>query len=373
MTLTNISITSRKIIRYGIYFIVFLIVGRIFLSTGIKIYKKLFPAPPPEPTVKYGRLTNIPFPDNGIKSTFTYILETADGVLPTNIPTQAKVYFMPKTSPNLLSLDAAKSKAAALGFNTNVQQITDTVYRFKNPDYPVNLQMNIIAETFSISYDLVSDKSPIDLTPPVAEIAASNFRSFLSDADMLPADLTGTVTHDFLKITNGQLVSALSLSEANFVKINLFRKDYDGLPSVTGNPNQANVWAIMSGAARQGQRIIASEYHYHSVDESQFSTYPIKTPSEAFAELQNGRAFIANAGLNTSGSSLKVRHIYLAYFDPNSITEYFQPIYVFEGDNGFVAYLPAVTSEYYDTGMTVSTPATATPTDSTISGNTSNQ
>ncbi len=361
MTLTSISITSRKIIRYGIFFIIFLIVGRIFLSAGVKIYKKLFPAPPPEPTVKYGRLTKIPFPNNGIDSTFTYVLETVDGNLPTDIPTQAKVYFMPKTSSNLLSLDMAKNKAAALGFNADIQQVSDTLYRFKNPDYPVSLQMNIIAETFSISYDLVSDTSPIDLTPPIAEVAASNFKSFLSGADMLPEDLTGIVTHDFLKVSNGQLVSALSLSEANFVKVNLFRKNYDNLPSVTGNPNQANVWAIISGAARQGQRIIASEYHYHSVDESQFSTYPIKTPSEAFTELQNGKAFIANTGLNTNGSSLKVRHIYLAYFDPNSITEYFQPVYVFEGDNGFIAYLPAVTSEYYDTSGNTSPTPTTTP------------
>ncbi len=346
-TLTSISITSRKIIRYGIYFIVFLIVGRILLNAGIGIYKKLFPAPPPAPTVKYGRLTTIPFPKNGITAKLTYTLETPDGGLPTNMPSQAKVYFMPKTSASLLSLDAAKSKAAALGFGANAQQVSDTIYRFKNLSFPSTLQMNIITETFSISYDLAADKTPIDFRPPVAEVAASEFRSFLSGANMLPADMTGPVTHDFLKISNGQLVSAMSLSEANFVKINLFRKNYDDLPAMTGNPNQANVWAIISGAGNINKKIIASEYHYHSVDETQYSTYPIKTASEAFTELQNGQAFIASLGLNKDGGSLKIRRIYLAYFDPDVITEYYQPIYVFEGDNGFIAYLPAVTAEYY--------------------------
>ena len=347
MRLTNISITARKVIRYGVYALVLLIVGRIFLNAGIKIYKKLFPAPPPEPTVKYGRLSQIPFPDNGIDSSFTYTLETAEGGLPTDLPTQAKVYFMPKISPNLLSLDAAKNKAAALGFSADIQQITDTIYKFKNPDYPSGLQMNIVTDTFSVSYDLASDASPVNMTPPIADVASSYFRSFLSGADLLPEDLTGSVTHDYLKVTDGQLVSALSLSEANFIKINLFRKNYDDLPCVTGNPNQANVWAIISGATRQGQKIIASEYHYHSVDESQFSTYPIKTPTEAFADLQKGKAFIANVGLNTENSNLKIRHIYLAYFDPDTAVDYFQPIYIFEGDNGFMAYLPAVTADYY--------------------------
>jgi len=345
--LTNISITSRKAVRYGIYLIVFLIVGRIFLNAGISIYKKLFPAPPPAPTVKYGRLTKIPFPENGITAKLTYILETPEGGLPTDIPSQTKVYFMPKTSANLLSLDSAKGKAGALGFSTNIQQVSDTIYRFKNSGFPSTLQMNIVTETFSISYDLAADKTPIDFKPPVAEVAASEFKSFLSEANMLPADLTGSVTHDFLKISNGQLVSAMSLSEANFVKINLFRKNYDDLPAMTGNPNQANIWAIIGGANSTGQKIIASEYHYHSVDESQFSTYPIKTPAEAFLELQNGQAFVASLGLNKDGDNLKIRHIYLAYFDPDVITEYYQPIYVFEGDNGFIAYLPAVTAEYY--------------------------
>ena len=117
-SLTNISITARKTIRYGILFIIFLIVGRIFLNAGVKIYKKVFPAPTPAPTVKYGKLSKITFPENGITAKFSYILETPEGGLPTNITTQAKVYFMPKISANLLSLDAAKSKAAALGFDT---------------------------------------------------------------------------------------------------------------------------------------------------------------------------------------------------------------------------------------------------------------
>ncbi|KKR44884.1 MAG: hypothetical protein UU51_C0010G0001 [Microgenomates group bacterium GW2011_GWC1_41_20] len=348
-SLTNISITSRKIIRYGIFLILFLMVGRIFLDTGIKIYKKLFPSPPPAPTVKYGRLSAIPFPENGITAKPTYTLETAEGDLPTNISTQAKVFFMPKTNANLLSLDTAKSKAAALGYSADIQQISDTIYKFKNPNFPTYLQINIVTGTFSVSYDLVTDSSPIDFRPPVAEVAASGYKSFLMEAGLLPDDLTGSVTHDFLKISDGQLKSAMSLSEANFVKVNLFRKNYDEIPAVTGNPNQANVWAIVSGARSDGQEIIASEYHYRSVDESQYSTYPIKTPAEAFTELQSGQAFIASYGLNEDGSNIKIRNVYLAYFDPDTITEYYQPIYVFEGDNGFTAYLPAITADYYPT------------------------
>lgn len=346
-SLTRIAIAARKTIRYGIFLIIFLIVGKFLLDAGIVFYKKAFPAPLPPPTVKYGKLTAVPFPKNGSVVKLTYTLETPEGGLPTTIPTQAKVYFMPKISPNLLSLDAAKVTAGSLGFGANPQQISDTIYSFNNPKAPVTLQMNIITETFSISYNLAQDKSPLDNKPPIAEVATSEFRSFLSEGGVLPADLTGPSTSKYLKLTNGQLVDALSLSEAGMVKVNLFRKNYDNLPSVTGTPDQANVWAIITGSSNHDQEIIAAENHYYSVDETQFSTYPIKTPTEAYTEFQNGQAYIAAIGLNKDGDNLKIRRIYLAYFDPGSVTEFFQPIYVFEGDNGFKAYLPAVTSAYY--------------------------
>jgi hypothetical protein len=346
-SLTRIAITARKAIRYGIFLIIFLMVGKVLLDTGISIYKKVFPAAPPPPTVKYGKLTKIPFPVENSTVKLTYTLETPEGGLPTNIPTQSKVYFMPKVSPNLLSLDTAKATAQSLGFGTNPQQVSNTIYLFNHPKVSSALQINIITGTFSISYNLAQDKSPLDSKPPIAEVAASDYRSFLSGAGILPADLTGPTTSKYLKLTNGQLVNALSLSESDVVKVNLFRKNYDDLPSVTGTPDQANVWAIISGSLNRDQQVVAAENHYYPVDETQYSTYPIITPQEAFTELQNGQEYIAALGLNKDGGSLKIRRMYLAYFDPGSVTEFYQPIYVFEGDNGFTAYLPAVTSAYY--------------------------
>ncbi len=344
--LTQVAITARKIIRYTAFFIIFLIVGKFALDTGIAIYKKIFPPPPPDPTVKFGKLTKIPFPENNILAKLSYTLETPEGGLP-KLSTQAKVFFMPKVNPNLLSLDVATQRAKALGFTNGPQQISDTLYRFTNPNFPSILEINIITGTFSISYDLTADRTPLVSKPPVAEVAASEFRSALSGANALPDDLSGPTTHNFFKLSDAKLIPALSLSESDVVKVNLFRKTYDDLPSMTGNPNEANVWAIISGSTNREQQIIAAEYHYFPVDESQFSTYPIKTPEAAFSELQSGTAFIADIGLNKDGDILKIRRVYLAYFDPESEGDFFQPIYVFEGDNGFTAYLPAVTSDYY--------------------------
>jgi len=344
--LTQVAITARKAIRYTIFLIIFLMVGKVVLDLTIGIYKKIFPPPPPPPTIKYGRLPKIEFPEF-TKVNLTFQLETPEGDFP-KLPGQAKVYFMPKISPNLLSLDVAREKARTLGFTSEPQAISGTIYRFTNPNLPSVLEMNIVTGIFSISYDLAADRSPLERRPPVAEVAASLFRSQLSNADVLPDDLaSGPTSHEFFKLSEAKFITALSLSEADAVKVNLFRKNYDELPVLPPNPNEANVWAILGGAQDKSKQILAAEYHYYSIDETQFSTYPIKTPQEAFAELQAGNAFIATPGLTKDGETLKIRRIYLAYFDSEASSEFLQPIYVFEGDKSFIAYIPAVTPDYY--------------------------
>lgn len=346
MALTQVAISSRKAIRYTIFFIIFLTVGKILLTAGIGIYKTMFPSPPPPPTVKYGRLTKIPFPKLEISPKLNYILETPDGSFP-KVPSQLNVYLMPKASANLLALDIAKDKAKNMGFSPNAQAESDTVYKFDRENYPSNLRINIITGNFSISYDLASDQSPLNTKPPISEVAANEYRSILSGANTLPTDLTGPVTHEFFKLNNGQLIPSISLSESDLTKVNLFRKSYNELPAVTEKPNQSNIWAIISGSRNREQQIIASEYHYYPIDESEYSTYPIKSPETAFSELQSGSAYFASLGTVKEGDNLKIRKVYLAYYDPSVESDFYQPVYVFEGDNNYSAYVPAITSDYY--------------------------
>ena len=104
---------------------------------------------------------------------------------------------------------------------------------------------------------------------------------------------------------------------------------------------------MVSGIREKGRDIIAGEYHYFPIDETKLATYPIKTGSEAWQEFINGNYYSASFGTTIDGNNIKIRKVYLAYYDPGVYTEFFQPIYVFEGDNDFVGYVPAVTSEYY--------------------------
>ncbi|OGM29515.1 hypothetical protein A2630_00795 [Candidatus Woesebacteria bacterium RIFCSPHIGHO2_01_FULL_44_10] len=344
-SLTQVAISTRKIIRYGIYGILGLIALRIIFGLGINLYKRLFPKPPPPPTVAFGKLPGLPFPEKE-RPQVTYTLQTVTGQLPA-LPTQTKVYFMPQLSSNLLALESAKQKATSLGFVSEPIAKSETIYTFPHPRVPSDLEMNIITGSFSISYNLSIDSSPVERRPSSPEIAASQVRSFLSSANLLPEDLTGQTSHEFLKIEALRLVDAISLSEADLVRVNLFRRAYDELPAVTPDPKRANVWFLVTGASQREKQIVNGEYHYFPVDEEQSSTYPIKTAQDAYNELAAGAGYIANMGQSESGQVV-IREVYLAYYDAGEQVEFYQPVIVFAGDNNFIAYVPAVTADYYE-------------------------
>jgi hypothetical protein len=257
-----------------------------------------------------------------------------------------KVYFMPRPSQTQLNLAETRKRASALGFSADGLEIRETVYRFPHKIALSVLESNIVSGAFSISYDLAADPGAIERVPPAPEVAISQVRSFLSRAGLLSEDLTGPTKHEFLRAESGVFVTALALADADMVKVNLFRKDFDKYPSLSLNPDEANVWFMVGGAREAEKQILAGEFHYFGVDEKKFATYPTKTSESALEELKTKKGYIAKLGSNNSGA-IVVRRIYLAYFDPGIPSDFFQPIVVFEGDNGFVGYTPAVTSDYY--------------------------
>jgi hypothetical protein len=336
---------TRKVIRFVLYGMVFLVIGKIVLDITIGVYRRIFPPPPPPPTVSFGKLPALPFPENQDLPELAITVETPDGKLP-EFPTQMKVYFMPKPAQTQLSLDEARQKAAKLGYSPDGEQESEIIYRFPHKNALSVLRTNILSGAFSITYDLPADPGVLERVPPAPEIAVSQVRSFLSQATLLPEDLTGPTKHEFLRAESGRFVTAIALTDADVVKVNLFRKDYEEYPSMTLNPDEGNVWFMVGGASEKERQMIAGEFHYFAVDEEKIATYPIKTSKSALEELTGKRGYTAKLGLNEDGK-IVIRRIYLSYFDPGVPSDFFQPSVVFEGDDGFVAYVPAVISDYY--------------------------
>lgn len=354
--MTDIAIKARQAIKFGIIIAIFGIIARIAIFVGLNVYHKSNPPKPPPPSAAYGRIEEIKFPKQTVDaSKLTYKLETPSGGLPI-LPDRMHVYVMPTSTSTLFSLDESTAKAKALGFNVQPVQISDTIYRYNNNAVPSALEINIVTGVFTSSYNLAFDPTPLQKRPPDQEAAIRKAIEVLKGARVAPEDISEEeAKYEFLDVEGQNLVSTVSLSEAKLVKVNVFRanivsKTKEGeevkYPAKPADPNEANIWIILSGESTVQKAVIASQFFYYPVDYKQFETYPIITAQEAWDKLLAGEAYIANRGLN-SGGEVVIRNVYLAYYDPNVLSQYFQPIVVFEGDDGFVAYVPAVTSLYY--------------------------
>lgn len=349
-TLTQVTYWTRRLLKIGAILLgltFFLVILSKIINS---VWRKINPPPPPAPTVAFGKLPKLSFPENQTKGQkLTFKLETIQGGLP-KLPTTGKVYFIPKTGPNLLALDRAKQMAKKLGFNTQPQQITENTYRWVTETTPsTTLDIDINTGNFRLFYDYENDQEILtSKNLPTNQQAAQEAKNFLALNGLLSDDLaTGSAEFVYLKFTPPNLTPAISLSEADFVRVNLFRADLDNLKILPPNPKNSLVSFLFSGSKAMGKRIIEVRYTYYPIERETFATYPLKSVQTAWQELQGGSGYIANLGENEKGEII-IRKVSLAYFDSDKPQHYLQPIFVFEGDRNFIGYTPAIDPKWME-------------------------
>lgn len=348
MTLTETAYWARRGIKYGSILLVVLILSR-FAFMGVHwAYRSVFPKPPPPPEVKFQKLPSIVFDARFGPNGLSYTLELPKRDLPT-FPTQVNVFFMPTPQASIANLTESKKMAQLLGFAPeDSKALSDVIYRFTNLNAPATLDINIVNKTLSLSYNLAEDPGLLSLRPRFDSDVINTARAFLTRANLYSEDLEkGGQEVEYLASGTEALTRVGSLSEANFVRVNFLRRDYEGLKVITPRNDRSTVWLLVSGETSGPRQVIAGEYHYFPIDEGQKSTYPIKSSMMAFEELKAGKAFIIAAP--ATGTTAIIRRVYLAYFDSGKPQQFLQPVVVFDGgdDSGFRAIVPAVTSEYY--------------------------
>ncbi|MFZ5365941.1 MAG: hypothetical protein ACOZBZ_01480 [Patescibacteria group bacterium] len=348
-TLTETAYYTRKGIKYGAIALVVFLVFRFIWGITSAYLRKIHPPPPPPPTVSFGKLPKIDFPKKEGLPTLSFKLETIQGAVP-KLDSISKVYFSVKPGATLLSLDRAKETAKKMGFSTNPQALSSKTYRFQTQTTPpTSLDIDIITLNFKLYYDFSSDQTILtEKKLPSNDQAISEAKSFLSSAGLLAQDLSlGKAQVSYLKYQAPNLMPAISLSEADFVKVGLFREDLGGLPILPENPKEGSITFLFSGARAREKRIVEINYNYNKIERESFATYPLKSAQTAWQELQGGKGFIASLGENTDGK-ITVRKVYLAYFDSPQPQNFLQPIFVFEGDRDFFAYVSAVDSKWIE-------------------------
>lgn len=348
-SLTQTAYYSRKIIKYGSLAIVGLLIFRSLFISFKSYWKKTHPPPPPRPTYFWGKLPKLKFPQTKDLPPIELRLETITGSLP-KLSQQAKVFLIPRSSRGILAWDNTKQWARTIGFDQTPQELSTYDYRFSASTLPkTTLDVNVVSRNFHLAYNWQEDLTITSQTaPPLEDQAISTIKGFLQQSGALSLDLAeGSSEVIYLKYVNDSLSKTLFASEANFIKVILFRRDIDNIKVLPPNPKDSNVTALLSSSYLQMGGIIDLKYIHSNVSENKFGTYSLKDVNTAWTQLIQGKGFIANLGGNPDGK-ITVRKAFLAYYDGEEQQDYLQPVIVFEGDNDFYAYVPAVTDDYVE-------------------------
>ncbi len=348
-SLHTVTEETKTIFRLLLILMVLTFVAFVVFRFGQQIKDRYYPTPPEPPTVLFGKLKPIAFPQNTTEKKLTYTIDTVSGDLPT-FSDRINVYLIQKPQPNFLNLKRAEEKAARLGFPKQGSQISATDYIWTEILPPFRkLFFGTVSFNFYISSNFLTDQNliqefigPIDTAS--TQTAATNL---LTSIELFPNDIDITKTKTtLLSINNQQLVSATSLSQASLVRIDFFQKDINFLPIYYPNPPQSTLSFLFVGS-RFNEKVIQAEFNHFIVDTTQSATYPIKTAEEATKELKDGKAYIASHFGDTT--TIRITNVSVGYYMSNNPQDYLLPIIVFSGDNGFFAYVPAITDSWVQT------------------------
>ena len=344
ISLTQVAGVARKTILIGGIALAVLVVGRFFLDSLVTYWVMTHPAPPPPPTHGFGILPKIAFPTS-VGTPTSYTLQVVPEVM---IPPsdRAPVFFMPAQRASLLSLDRAKQQANNLGFLLEPEQITSSLYRWKrNQPLQSTLDYNINNGTFTQKLDWQSNPTFLQQNNlPTEDVAINDIRSLLSSTGLMQPDIaTGAAKITYLKSTASGYTPTVSLSESDFLQVDIFRTPVGGRYNVVmDEPDHGAVRAIISGNSDPSLRYALIDYKYLPVDYTSFETYPIITPQQAFDLLKSGNGYTAQ--MPESQTSVVIRNIQVGFYDSYAQQQYLQPVYVLTGDGGYTGYVPAITA-----------------------------
>ena len=348
LTLHSITENIRTIVKWaaiGLGSILLL----FFIYKGIGLFRNtFFPAPPPAPESKFGKLPAIDFPRSISNTKFTYSINTVTGNLP-EFPDRVDVFVTVQNKPNLLNLERARSKARNLGFvssnssNQTVPEraITDSLYEWISASDPGRkLIMEINTLEFQLTTDYSSNAAVLSAKLLADEgYAIRTTENMLSSIDLLPSDLDETKTRtELYKIQDGLLTSASNLSSTQVIRVDLFQKDVKEIPIVYPDPPHSTMNFLVASGQYDTTIILSSFIHQKISDLS--STYSIKTTQQAYDELKSGNAYVGS--YFGSGKSVSITKVSLAYYLGRTRQNYLYPVYVFEGTDGFTAYISAL-------------------------------
>ncbi len=343
LTLSQTTATTRKILKITAILIGTLL-SLIIIVRGLFALKELIsPTPPPPPTVSFGRLTRIAFPENATQKRLNYTLNTVSGSLP-SFPDRLTVNKMNGYYPDILGVDKANQKASGANFPVPGSQISGNNYRWTDASQiQRELTMNILTSDFIMTSKFLDDPTVASAKSLSGPEAAKNAAiGLIQGMQLLSGDIDGSKTATtLLSIDHGALIAATSLASTQIIGVYLFQSDINSLPVFYPKAEQSTM-NFLVGSAQFDPIVVGADFSYQAVSTIS-ATYPIKTAEEAYKDLKEGKGYVSTY---YGGEEILIKDVFLAYYIGGEKQQYLMPIVVFKGDKGFYSYVSAVKDEW---------------------------
>jgi len=340
-TLTETAIFSKKASRWVGAGIIILIVLIILLISGKTIKNMILPPKAPPATVAFGKLPKFDL-SLGIKppTVVSYDLETVSGAFPISLPQSAKVFSIAFPESSFGALEQVKVKASRAGFSSEPVEVLPGSAKFvDNSKKDKVLTIETASGNLVLFSNYLSNPEIITRKTKSVEDAIRIARNFFNNFDLDMEEFPEkNIQTRKLRVDTGGLKETLALSDTNLIEVVFGRADADKLPILAAWEETPQVWAFVSG-----DEIVAANLKIAKIQKFRFSTYPLKGVQKAYDDLK-----AQNAAFNkkAAGSQIAIREVTLGYIEGKSTEEFLQPVYLFRGNEGFVAYVAAVAGDW---------------------------
>lgn len=328
-------IVRKSFVWGGIGIVVLTILGFATVAT-IRSIQNSRVLPTPTPGVTFGPLPKIVTP-NSLPYPASFELLLIEGRPPETVE-YGTVYLVRSKTPTLLSRKESQQFAVTLGFPSEPVQTDNTVYQYVDPDTNSHLVMDIASKNFTLRRNFIDVSvlnTPIKHTETEIKKQA---QAFFIKLNIWHENLSNAV-FSYWTFEGQALRETTEISQAQLVRVDFFQPTLGEVPIVTSHPARSNVYIIFAPGDKAPRMIHEASFNYFPPDDQTMSTYPLITGLTAWEQLQAGVAFISSPV--KIGTHAVVRRIYKAYYQSDMYQPYLQLVWVFEGDNGFVALIPA--------------------------------
>ncbi len=339
-SLTNAAIFTKKFLAgFGIFIVALIALFFILMVSG-NIKNALFPPKADPALIAFDKLPSLDLSE-GIEPPVgvTYKVETVTGQLEELQP-RIKVFGIKKPDARFGDVESANVMAKDARFKVPANRIdSDKAIYVHSEDPARTLEVELKTGNIFVNSGYLSDPEVITtqarLEEPSGDVARNFLRSFNIDVEDFEEDRIEFIK---LKVDGGRLVDAVSISTANIVQVNYYASAIDKIPVKSPQFKRPKLRVLV---AEKG--VVAAKASASEIQKYKFSTYPLKGVKQAFVDLQAGRTAYNKVFNDTL---FTIRNVSLAYLDTENFQQYLQPVYVFEGDEGVEAYVPAVSDSW---------------------------